>query len=129
MTPRDLGNMHTTRNSSRDTLCDMALKLSQYFYLQIEKPLACFFQVQSSYYQAAHCNQKTLILVSSRWQVRYEKTKNRISLCNDHSYHQHLSLYASLNWSSNAIRFSFNQPNRKRLSVRLVDRYNKTSTP
>ena len=41
MTPRDLKNIHTTRNSCRDALpcTNMALKLSQHFYLLMEKPL------------------------------------------------------------------------------------------
>ena len=42
----------------------MALKLLWYFYLLMEKPIACYFQVQSLYYQAAQCNQKTPIPVS-----------------------------------------------------------------
>ena len=56
-------------------MCDMALKLSQYFYLLMEKPLGRYFQVRSPYYQAAKCNQKTSIPVSSRWQVRSNKAK------------------------------------------------------
>ena len=68
MTPRDLRNIHTTENSCRDALpcTDMSLKLPHYFYLQMEKPLGHYFQVWSSYYQAAQCNQKTPIPVSSR---------------------------------------------------------------
>ena len=31
---------------------------------EIEKPLGCYFQDRSPYYQAAQCNQKTPILVS-----------------------------------------------------------------
>ena len=63
MTPRDLRNIHTTGNSCRDALpcANMALKLPQYFYLLMEKPLGCYFQVWSTYYQGAQCNQKTLI--------------------------------------------------------------------
>ena len=34
-----------------------------------------YFQVWSHYYQAADCNQKTPIPLSSRWQVRSEKDK------------------------------------------------------
>ena len=37
-------------------------KLFWYFYLLMEKPLGCHFQVQSPYYQVAQCNQKTPIL-------------------------------------------------------------------
>ena len=68
MTPRDLRNIHTS-------LCDMALKLSQYFYLLMEKPSCCYFHVWSPKYQVAHGNQKTPIPVSSRWQVRSGKAK------------------------------------------------------
>ena len=56
-------------------MCDMALKLSRYFYLLMEKPLGRYFQVRSPYYQAAQCNQKTPIPVFSRWQVRSEKVE------------------------------------------------------
>ena len=89
----NLRNIHTTGNSCRDALpcANMALKLSQYFYLLIEKPLGRYFQVQSLYYQPAQCNQKTPIPISSRWQVRYEKAKKRISINTNHSYHQRLS--------------------------------------
>ena len=64
MTPMDLGNIHTTRNSCRDALpcANMALKLPWYFYLLTEKPLGRYFQVWSPCYQAAQCNEKTPIL-------------------------------------------------------------------
>ena len=77
MTPRDLRNIHTTGNSCRDALpcTKMALKLPLYFYLLMEKPLGHYFQVRSPYYQAAQCNQKTFIPVSSGRQVRSEKAK------------------------------------------------------
>ena len=70
MTPRALRIIHTTTNSCSDTLpcanANMALNLPQYFYLLMEKPLGCYFQVWTPYYQAAHCNQKIPIPVSSR---------------------------------------------------------------
>ena len=68
MSPMDLRNIHTTRNSCRDALpcANMALKLPWYFYMLMEKPLDCYFQVRSPYYQAAQCNQKTPIPVISR---------------------------------------------------------------
>ena len=64
MTPRDLRNTHTTRNSCKDALpcANMALKLPRYFYLLKEKPLGRYFQVRSPYYQTEMCNQKTPIL-------------------------------------------------------------------
>ena len=77
MTPRDLKNIHTTGNSCRDTLpyANLALKLSKYFYLLMEKPFGHYFQVWSPYYQAPQHNQKIHIPVSSKWQVRSEKAK------------------------------------------------------
>ena len=57
MTATDHRNIHTTGNS-----CDMALKLSQYSYLLMEKPLGRYFEVWSPYYQVAQWNQKHLSL-------------------------------------------------------------------
>ena len=67
MTPRELRNIQTTGNSCRDALpcVNMALKLPQYFYLLMEKPLGRYFQVRSPYYQAAQWNQKTPSQVGS----------------------------------------------------------------
>ena len=115
MTPRDLRNIHTTGISCRDALpcVNMALKLPQYFYLLMKKPLGCYFQVRSPYYQVAQCNQKTPIPVSWRWQVRSEKAKKRISINTIHRNHQRSCPLASLNWSNNKARFCLNQPNRK----------------
>ena len=42
------------------------------------------------------------------------ESQRRISINSNHSYHQLSSPEASLNWSNNKIRFSFNQPSRKR---------------
>ena len=63
MTLRDLRNIHTTGNSCRDALpcANMALKVPRYFYLLMKKPLGCYFQVWSLYYQLAQCNKKTPI--------------------------------------------------------------------
>ena len=68
MTSRDFRNIHTTSNNSRNAISflNMPLKLPQYFYLLMEKPLGCYFQVRSPYYQVAQCTQKTPIPVSSR---------------------------------------------------------------
>ena len=121
MTPRDLRHIQTTRNRCRDAFpcANMALKLPQYFYLLMEKPLGRYFQVRSPYYQATQYNQKTPIPISSRWQVRSEKAKK--------AKHQQKSqlppgfISPSLNWSNNKARLSFNQPNRKRWGAKLVD--------
>ena len=66
MTPREIRNIHTTGNSCRDALpcANMALKLPQYFHLLMEKSLGCYFLLQSPYYQAPQCNQKTPIPTS-----------------------------------------------------------------
>ena len=47
--------------------------------------------------------------------------QKRISINTNHSHHKCSSPEASVNWSNNKIRFSFNQPNRKRWGARLVD--------
>ena len=44
------------------------------------------------------------------------ESQKRISINTNYSYHPH----SSLNWSNNKVRFSFNQPNRKRLGAKLV---------
>ena len=49
------------------------------------------------------------------------QSQKRISINTKHSYHQRSSPWASLNWSNNKARFSFNQPNRKRWGAKLVD--------
>ena len=73
MTPRNLGNVHTTRNSCRNTsMRDMVLSLRRYFYLLMEKSVSCYTQVWSPYYQVTQCNKKTRISASSRGQVRSE---------------------------------------------------------
>ena len=61
------------------SLYDMALELRLYFHLLMEKPLGGYSQIRSSHYQAVPCNQKTPITVSSRWQVRSDKAKNRLA--------------------------------------------------
>ena len=77
MTPRDLRNINTTRNSCRDALpcANMAIKLPLYFHQLMEKPFGRYFQVLCPCYQAVQCNQKTHTPISSRWQVRSEKAK------------------------------------------------------
>ena len=68
MTPRDLRNIHTIRNSCREALLcpKMALKLPVIFNLLMEMPVGCCFHVWSAYYHTVQCNPKTAILISSR---------------------------------------------------------------
>ena len=127
MTPRALTNIHTTRNSCRGTLpcANMALKLPQYFYLLMEKP---HFVATSK-----------LSLLTIRQQGATRKhlfpypQDDRSGLRKPNKdKHQHLSqlppLFISLSQVSTALnnkaRFSFNQPNRKRLAGQC-----KISTP
>ena len=107
--------IHTTGNSCRDALrcTNMALKVPRYFYLLMEKPLSCYFQIWSLYYQAAQCTQKTPILVSWRWQIRSEKAKKKEKKRKDNHQHESQLPWAfispsSLNWSNSKARFSFN---------------------
>ena len=68
----------------------MALKLPWYFYLLMEMPLGRYFQVESPYYQAAQCNQKTPI---DRSGVRKPKKKKKIAINTNHSYHPTTSVH------------------------------------
>ena len=122
MKPKDLRYIHTTKNSCRDSLpwTNMSLKLPQYFYLLMGTFFGCYFQVRSPYYQETLCKQNTYSsIVKVKFQVWESQTRRNINT--NHSYHQHSSSLASLNWSKNKVRFSFNQPNWKRWSTRLVD--------
>ena len=99
MTPRNLRNVHTTGNSCRDALpcANMAQKVPQYFNLLMEKPLGRYFQVWSSYYQAAQCNQKTPIPTVSLGDKHGLRMPKRIGVNTNHSYHQRSLPKASLN--------------------------------
>ena len=57
----------------RTTMRKIALQLPWYFYLLMEKPLGCYFQVWYLCYLAALCSQEIPTPVSSTWQVRSEK--------------------------------------------------------
>ena len=66
MTPRDLRNIHTTGNSCRDAFpcANMALKLPQYFYLLMEKPVGHYFRVRSLIIFNLHFNLNRFLLHS-----------------------------------------------------------------
>ena len=57
---------HQKQLQGHTSMHNMALKLSWYFYLLMERPLVRYFQVCSPQYLAAQCNHKTPISVSSR---------------------------------------------------------------
>ena len=48
------------------------------------------------------------------------ENQERIRINTNHNYHQRSSVLASLKWSDNKVRSSFNQPNRKKWGGRLV---------
>ena len=120
MTPRDLGNIHTTgkgthfhaRHGTKTTpvflhadggaagslLPDFVSLLSD-GTVQPENTYSCIHKVTGQFWES----------------------QKRISIDTYHSYHQRSSPQASFNWSNNKIRFNFNQPNRKRLGARLGD--------
>ena len=98
----------------------MALKLSWYFYLLVEKPLIHYFQVWSLYYTLYTVQPENTYSCILKVIGQARERQKRISIYTNYSYHQHSSPEASLNWSNNIARFSFNQPSRKRLGVKLV---------
>ena len=122
MAPRDHRNIHTTGKSWRDVLpcANMALKLPRYFYLLIEKPLGCYFQfglLTIRWHNATRNHlSRTLKVIGQVWE-----SQKSISINTNHDYHQRSSPKASLNWSNNKVRFSFNQSNRKKWGAKLVD--------
>ena len=69
-------------------MCDMSLRLPQYFYLVMEKSRGRYFQVCSPYYQAAQCNRKVPTITSSRCQAKSEKVKKKKSININHCYHE-----------------------------------------
>ena len=70
---------HQNKLLGHMSMHSMALKLPQYFYLLMEKPLGCYFQVRFLYNQVTQCDQKTPIPASSRWHVRSKKASTLIS--------------------------------------------------
>ena len=64
---------------------------------------------------------KRLLLYPQGDRSGLKKPEKDITTNINPSYHQPPSPKVSLNWSTNKIRFSFNQPNRKRWGARLVN--------
>ena len=79
MTPRNLRNIHTIRNSCREALpcVSKALKLPWYFLPADGEAFWLLLPILSPYYQAAQCNQKTPIPVSSRCTSGLRKSKDK----------------------------------------------------
>ena len=123
MTPSDLRNIRTTRNSCKDTLLwvNMALKLLWYFYLLMELSLLVATSKFGLLTIRQHSATIKHLFLDTHGDRQVWESQKRISINTNHSYHQRSSLLASLNWSNNKVRFSFNQPNRKRLGAKLVN--------
>ena len=122
MTPRDLRNIHTTRNRCRDTFSYIYGTKTTLIFLPADRE-ASWSLLQSSVsivsdgsVQPEHTYSCILKVTDQVWE-----NQKRISNNTSHSYQHCSSPWASLNWSSNNIRFSFNQPNRKKWGARLVD--------
>ena len=93
MTPRDLRNIHTTGNSFRDALpcTNMALKLHQYFYLLMEKPLGHCFQKSSISLLSGTVQPENTYFCILKVTGQVWESQKRISINTNHSYHQHSS--------------------------------------
>ena len=84
---------------------NMALKLTLYLYLLMERPVDPFIKVQPPCYQAAKCNQKTILFL---YPQRDRKSKKRISINIKYNYHQ-----CSSPWVTLMIHIEF-QPNQQK---------------
>ena len=116
MTPRELRNIHTTGNSSRDALphASMVLKLPVFLPADGETSWSLLPSLVSllsgSTVQPENTYSRILKVTGQVWE-----SQKRISINTNQSYHQRL------NWSNNKARFSFNQPNRRRWGAKLVN--------
>ena len=110
MTPRDLRNIHNTRNSCRDTLqcANMALKLPRYIYLLMDAPWSLLTSLISLLSGGTVQLENTYSCIL-KVRIQVWASQKRRGINTNHSYHQR----------SNC-RFSFNQPNRKTWGAKLV---------
>ena len=122
MMPMDIKNIYITENSCRDAppCMNMALKLPQYFTCWWRSLLVATskFSLLTIIWHSATRKHLFLYPQGDRSSLKKPKT----------DMHQHLSQLpsafislASLNCSNNKVRFSFNQPSRKRWGAKLVD--------
>ena len=121
-TPRDLRHIHNTGNSCRDTLPSQYGTKAISVFLPVDEEASWWLLLNlvsllwGSTVQPENTYSCILKVTGQVWE-----SQKRISINTNHSYHQRSSLLASLNWSNNKVRFSFNQPNRKRLGAKLVN--------
>ena len=126
MTPRDLRNIHTTRNSCRDTFPCATWHWSIPVFLPADGE-AFWSLLPSSVsllsggtVQPENTYSCILKVTGQVWE-----SQKRISINTNHRYHKHSFPEVSLSWPNDKNKFSFNQPDRKRWAGRC----NKTSTP
>ena len=122
MTPRELGNIYNTGKSRRGILpcATWTLNYQSIFTCWWKSLLVAIskFSLLTIWRQSA--TRKHLLMYPQGDRSGLSKPKTK-SIKTNRSYHQRSSPKASLNWSNNNIRFSFNQPNWKRWGVNLFD--------
>ena len=119
----DIRNIHTNRNSCRDTLhfhVRHCTKTTQYFYLVREKPLVAASKLGLLTIRWHSATRKHLFLYPQGDRSDWRKPKRK-SINTNRSYHQFLSPLASLSWSNNKFAFSFHEWSRKRWGARFTD--------
>ena len=123
MTPRDPWNIHTIENTCRDTLPHVwhGTKTVPVFLPAYGEPSWSLLPSSVSLLSGSNMQPKNTYSCILKVTGPVWESQKRISIKTNHSYHQHSSPSASLNWSNNKIRFSFNKPSRKRWEARLVD--------
>ena len=122
MTPRDFRHVHTTGNSCRDALpcMNMSTKTTLVF-LPAGETSSSLLPISISLLSGGTVLPDNTYSSILKVTGQFWESQKWISINANYSYHQRSSPYASLNWSNNKARFSFNQPNRKRWGAKLVD--------
>ena len=118
MTPWDLGNIYTTRNSCRNTLPHVTWHSNYHIFICWEGSLLVATSKFSLLTIKQHSATRKYLFRSPQ---NDRSGLERISTNTNHSYHQHSSPEVNLNWSNYKVRFSLNQAIRKRWGARLVN--------
>ena len=100
-------------------MCAMALKYPSIFTCWWRILLIANSKFDLLAIKRYNVTRKHLFLYPKRYRSDLRKPK-KITINTNHSHLQHSSPYASLNRSNNKIKFSVNQPSRKRWGTRLV---------
>ena len=122
MTPRALGNIHTTRNKCRDTHAWHGTKTILVFLpADVEAswsllPCLASFTISSTL-EPENTYSCILKVTGQVWEIQKGISISTLIIATTSA---HISLSQSQLWS-NKFRFSFNQPNRKRWGMKLVN--------